>query len=179
MALLIEGYFEKIPQSRKDSQEFKNQFESCESFLILKKAYFQKTTGIAFTTLTTDGSYIYLLVSALNGGLFKIGTGKNDTVAGKIYLERKSRLAVGQKPEEVSWVYLKGKLYVKRSSKDSWLLDVIDPDTFQHTSSVQLICPSLFGLQSLVNINKSSPLLTDGNSLFYLGNRIKITKACE
>jgi hypothetical protein len=38
------------------------------------------------TSITTDGDYLYIYVSATNGGMFKIGTGENDTVAGKVYL---------------------------------------------------------------------------------------------
>lgn len=39
-----------------------------------------------------------------------------------------------------------------------------------------MFCPSLFGQQSLINLNKNSPLLTDGNNLYYLGSRIRISK---
>lgn len=83
---------------------------------------------------------------------------------------------IGTKVDEVSWVYLKGKLYLKSSSKDAWFLDVLDPDTFKKIGNVQLFCPSLFGHPSLVNINKNGPLLTDGQNLYFLGNRVKICK---
>jgi len=55
-------------------------------------------------------------------------------------------------------------------------LDVIDPETFEKIGNVQLFCPSLYGHPSLANINKNGPLLTDGQSLFVLGNRVKISK---
>ncbi len=58
------------------------------------------------------------------------------------------------------------------------MLEVFNPETLKKEGTVQLFCPSLFGLQSLINLNKSAPLLTDGNSLFLLGTRIKIEK-CE
>ena len=29
---------------------------------------------------------------------------------------------IGHKVDEVNWVYLKGKLYLKTSSKDPWML---------------------------------------------------------
>jgi hypothetical protein len=76
----------------------------------------------------------------------------------------------------VNWVYLKGKLYLKSSSKDPWILEVIDPNTFKKEGTVQLFCPSLFGQQSLINLNKNSPLMTDGNNLYFLGTRLKICK---
>ena len=77
----------------------------------------------------------------------------------------------------MNWVYLKGKLYLKTSSKDPWILDIISPLTLKKEGSVQLFCPSLFGHPSLANINKNTPLLTDGESLFVLGSRVKICKA--
>jgi hypothetical protein len=76
----------------------------------------------------------------------------------------------------VNWVYLKGKLYLKSSSKDPWILEVIDPNTFKKEGTVQLFFPSLFGQQSLINLNKNSPLMTDGNNLYFLGTRLKICK---
>lgn len=36
--------------------------------------------------MTTDGQYLYIYVSANTGGMFKIGTGERDTLAGKVYL---------------------------------------------------------------------------------------------
>jgi hypothetical protein len=51
----------------------------------MKKIHFQKVTGISTYTITTDGNYLYIYVSAINGGMWKIGTGFNGTVAGKVY----------------------------------------------------------------------------------------------
>jgi hypothetical protein len=34
----------------------------------------------------------------------------------------------------------------------------------------------LFGHQSLINLNKNTPIFTDGDSLYYLGSRVKIEK---
>ena len=73
----------------------------------MKKIYFQKQAGLAHYSITTDGTYLYMYVSAINGGLFKIGTVSNDTIAGKIYLEKSIYLSVGQRLDEVCWVYLK------------------------------------------------------------------------
>jgi len=39
--------------------------------------------------MTTDGNYLYLYVSANNGGMFKIGTGNGGTIPGKVYVEKK------------------------------------------------------------------------------------------
>ena len=52
----------------------------------MKKIHFQKYNGLAYYTITTDSKYLYIYVSAINGGMFKIGTGQEGTRAGKIYL---------------------------------------------------------------------------------------------
>ena len=39
------------------------------------------------SSITTDGDYIYLYISiSQRGGLYKIGTGENGTIAGKVYV---------------------------------------------------------------------------------------------
>jgi hypothetical protein len=144
----------------------------------MKKKHFQKFSGLAYYSIATDGNFLYIYVSAVNGGMFKVGTGQGNTHPGKVYLERQLHFPIGTKVDEVAWVYAHGKLYLKTSSKDPWLLEVYSPETLRKEGSVQLFCPSLFGLQSLVNLNKSAPILTDGKSIFYLGSRIKIEK-CE
>jgi hypothetical protein len=53
-------------------------------FGIMKKLLFQKQ-NFYYNSLTTDGQYLYLIVSCPNGGMFKIGTGEN-SIAGKVYL---------------------------------------------------------------------------------------------
>lgn len=144
----------------------------------MKKKHFQKFNGLAYYSITTDGSYLYVYISAINGGMFKIGTGQGNTQPGKVYLERQLNFPIGTKVDEVSWVHVRGKLYLKTSSKDPWILEVFNTETLKKEGTVQLFCPSLYGLQSLINLNKSAPLLTDGNSIFLLGIRIKIEK-CE
>lgn len=56
--------------------------------MIMKKIHFQRQNGLGFYSVTNDGTYLYIYISSFNGGMFKIGTGKNSSIAGKIYLER-------------------------------------------------------------------------------------------
>ena len=88
----------------------------------MKKIHFQKFAGLGFYTITTDGKYLYIYVSSVNGGMFKVGTGQAGTKAGKVYTERQMNFPVGTKVDEVSWVYLKGKIYLKTSLRDPWIL---------------------------------------------------------
>jgi hypothetical protein len=54
-------------------------------FLIMKKIHFQKVAGLSTYSIATDGTYLFLFVSAINGGAWKIGTGFNGSIAGKVY----------------------------------------------------------------------------------------------
>ena len=38
------------------------------------------------TSMTTDGTYLYIYVGSSNGGMYKIGTGENNSTPGHIYL---------------------------------------------------------------------------------------------
>lgn len=88
--------------------------------MIMKKIHFQKQNGLAFYSVTNDGTYLYIYVSSINGGMYKIGTGKNNSVAGKIYLEKDVTLAVGSKLDDVNWVFCQDKLYLKIGSRDPY-----------------------------------------------------------
>lgn len=104
--------------------------------------------------------------------MFKIGTGQN-SIAGKIY----AQLAVNTgKCDEVSWVYLKGKLYLRSSAKEMRNIDIINPENFKTEGSIQLHCSQIFGHPSMQNINKNYPLLTDGSHLYIIGKRLAIDK---
>lgn len=135
-------------------------------FKISKVAHFQKQSFMT-TSLTTDGTFLYLYISATNGGMYKIGTGEHDTVAGKVYL-----FAAVCRQEEIAWVYCKGKLYLRTSSKEFGSIDVICPNTFKFEGMIQLHCPEVFGHPSLQIINKNFPLLTDGEYLYIIGKKL-------
>lgn len=135
-------------------------------FKISNVAHFQKQSFLN-SSMTTDGAYIYLYISAANGGMYKIGTGERGTVPGRVYL-----YAAVSKLEEVCWVYVKGKLYLRNSSREFGTLEIIDPETFKMTGLVQIYCPDIFGHQSMQMINKNFPLLTDGEYLYIIGKKL-------
>jgi hypothetical protein len=88
----------------------------------MKKIHFQKQNGLAYYSVTNDGTYLYIYVSSINGGMYKIGTGKNNSIAGKVYFEKDVSLSVGSKLDEVNWVYCKGKIYLKLGSREPSLI---------------------------------------------------------
>ena len=51
----------------------------------MKKVHFQKVAGLSYYSITTDGTYLYVYISAINGAMYKFGTGHNNTLAGKLY----------------------------------------------------------------------------------------------
>jgi hypothetical protein len=54
------------------------------------------------TSLTSDGTYLYVAVGVSSRGcLLKIGSGLNDTIAGKIYLN----VTNADREGEITWVY--------------------------------------------------------------------------
>ena len=66
------------------------------------------------SSITTDGDYIYLYISITQrGGMYKIGTGENNTLAGKVYLHTST-----EREGEVAWVYCQGKLYSRRANEE-------------------------------------------------------------
>lgn len=138
----------------------------CGGFKIAKTAHFQKQS-FQTTSLTTDGIFLYLYVSASNGGMYKIGTLEGGNIAGKIYL-----FTAVTRQDEVSWVFCKGKLYLRSSSKEFGNIEIICPNTFKTEGFIQLYCPEIFGHPSLQLINKNYPLLTDGEYLYIIGKKL-------
>ena len=84
----FEKFFQGIPQESNQKYHCPGKLWDLDPFVIMKKIHFQKYPGLAYYSIATDGNYLYFYVSAVNGGIFKIGTGNGGTKAGKVYLER-------------------------------------------------------------------------------------------
>lgn len=134
-------------------------------------------------SLTTDGSYLFIYIGVPNGGMFKIGTGENNTIAGKVYLYNQIF-----NMEDVSWVFCEGKLFV-RSSQIPKVLNIaliiifktgqvyiIDPETFKQKEVIYLDCPEIFSNLNLAQFNRNFPLLTDGEKLYMIGKKVILEK---
>lgn len=93
--------------------------------------------------------------------MFKIGTGENNTIAGKVYLS-----AVADREGEVTWVYCQGKLYSRRANEELGQISLIDPLTFKHEGMAKLFCGDIFQSPASQSMNRYYPLITDGNNLF-------------
>ena len=94
--------------------------------------------------------YLYLIISATNGAMLKIGTGMNMTIPGKIYLEKPVYQA-----NEVYWVYVKGKLYLRSHGVyEVGTLSIINPETFELEDKITIQCPELFQNATLKKLNE-------------------------
>jgi hypothetical protein len=61
------------------------------------------------TSLTSDGTYLYLAIGITKrAALYKIGTGDNDTIPGKVYLS-----TTLEREGDLTWVFCQGKLYLR------------------------------------------------------------------
>lgn len=71
--------------------------------------------------------------------MYKIGTGENGTVAGKIYHQRPT-----DREGDVAWVYCKGRLYTRRVNEEIGSLLIIDPATLRSVGQCKLFMNELF-----------------------------------
>ena len=78
-----------------------------------------------FYTTTTDGRYLYYFSS--KGTLFKIGTGFNNTMLGKVY-NKKENYRTGEK---ATIAYVEGILYYRSNNLDPYPIISIDPETLE------------------------------------------------
>jgi hypothetical protein len=121
--------------------------------------------------MTTDGAYLYIIRANINGGMYKVGTGRRGTAMGRVYLEKAS-----QRVEELSWVHLKGRLYLRLSSREIGSLEVYSCESLELEDCIQLYCP-IMNMVTVQNLNKTNPILTDGQYLYLIGKYVNVEKA--
>eukprot|EP00828_Plagiopyla_frontata_P011315 TRINITY_DN1623_c0_g1_i4.p1 TRINITY_DN1623_c0_g1~~TRINITY_DN1623_c0_g1_i4.p1 ORF type:complete len:387 (+),score=62.79 TRINITY_DN1623_c0_g1_i4:339-1499(+) len=152
--------------SKKPQLHYLSSLCNAGSFIILDVKNFQKQT-FQTTSITTCGKFLYIYISGNNGGMFKVGTGEEGTLPGKIY-----HYCAVTKAEDVAWVYCKEKLYLRVSSKELGTIEILDAATFKSEQVVQLFCPEIFRHPQLQTLNKGFPLLSDGNGLYIIGKNL-------
>jgi hypothetical protein len=115
------------------------------------------------SSLATDGTYLYLYWCSGRGGMFKIGTGEGNSLAGKVYLHQRNEIN-----GSITWVYLKNKLYARKVDEALGVLTVLSPDTFAVEGNISLHCndKNILNNASSARFNKRYPLLTDGEYLY-------------
>lgn len=99
--------------------------------------------------------------------MYKIGTGEQGTLAGKVY-----QFQATSREGEVNWVYCKGKLYSRRANEPLSQVVVTDPITLKTEGKLKLIAKDLFSEPQASALNRYCPILTDGNNLYLVTMRI-------
>lgn len=112
--------------------------------------------------LACDEEYLYLCISARNGGLYKIGTGNGSTKAGKLYIYRQIIMAA----EATKMVVIGDTIFRSYQSCEFATLKTYNKHTLESAGDVELNCPIIRSEQLNIRINKCLPLMTDGTNLY-------------
>ena len=88
------------------------------------------------TSITSDGTYLYVC-GQRNGEtmMYKVGTGENNTIPGKVYLGASMH---GGRSNFNQWVYCDEMLYARRSDEQVGVIYLVDPHTFKLKETVRM-----------------------------------------
>ena len=89
------------------------------------------------TSITTDGTYLYIVLSGLNGSILKVGTGYNSTIKGKVYINK----PYFNLYEALQIAYLKGKLYIREITEAYGTISVYSSETLDKLTKIKLLIP--------------------------------------
>lgn len=118
-------FINELKSMHTDAESFHHLAEgSIYGTILLPKEAVSEYQGEGTSSLTTDGTYLYIYWCS-GRGMFKIGTGEGGSIAGKVYLHQRNELT-----EALSWVYLKNKIYARRVDETLGVLTVVSPDSF-------------------------------------------------
>jgi hypothetical protein len=93
--------------------------------------------------------------------MYKIGTGLGKSAAGKVYYQGRVKKEGNQ-----NWVYLKGKLYLRREADPLDTVTVINALDLTVEGEIRLDLLDFFeGNKDMERQNLQVPLLTDGENL--------------
>ena len=156
-------------------------------FTINKSFLYSQTKSTYYNSCCccTDGTYIYIFMSGIDGCKLKIGTGFNNTVKGKVYLCVQNKEESGSENYGANgnqWVYCNGKIYQKvnrvgSSFESNILLDyknnigrinVINPENFKVENKIRLLFPQNALNELILYRNQNYILLSDGKKLSVL-----------
>lgn len=136
-----------------------------EFFTISKNILFaaNKYTFSQCTSITSDtnGKYLFIILSGINGGMFKIGTGYDNTEKGRIYAHK----TLTESEDMYQWVFCKEKLYVKQGSKDFGYVTKLNSENFENEGRIKLIFPEPSQHSVIKKKNENYILLSDGQIL--------------
>ena len=155
-----------LEQIRDYSQKLQNHhpilsnYQINEAFLINNDNIFapSKYTLAQNSSITTDGTYLYIVLSGINGSMSKIGTGYNNTIQGKVYFSKSL-----YDENEYQWVFLKGKLYAKIGLSEE--ISIFDSNNFENLGKIKLLLPENIHHPQIKKRSERFILTTDNERL--------------
>jgi hypothetical protein len=96
--------------------------------------------------------------------MLKVGLGENGTIEGKVYLQKSLTMRVG----ELTWTYLKGKLYMRNRDHPFGTISVYSAETFSFEEILKLNLGDVSTFPHSEVLNKNYPILAHGDSLFLI-----------
>ena len=131
-----------------------------EGFLINNDNIFapSKYTLAQNSSITNDGTFLYLVLSGINGSMSKIGTGYNNTIKGKVYFSKSL-----YDENEYQWVYLKGKLYAKIGLSEE--ISIFNSENFENLGKIKLLLPENIHHPQIKKRSEKFILTTDNEKL--------------
>ena len=153
-------------------------------FTVNKSSLYSQTKSTFYNSCCscTDGTYLYIFMSGIDGCKLKIGTGFNNTEKGKVYFSIQNREESGSEnygSYANQWVYCNGKIYQKVNKTSSsfeskilldyknsvGMLNVINPENFKVENKIRLLLPQKALNDFIINKNQNYILLSDGKKL--------------
>jgi hypothetical protein len=173
----IESLIEIYNENKSNPYPIMRNYSIFNNYKINKNLLFSPTKGgfSNSSSIATDSRYLYIILSGVNGGMIKVGTGEHRTIQGKVYLyEKIPNLAPDDSTYQ--WVYLKGKLYLKSVTSNyssisgtlinnSGHLTIISPENFSVLGKTKLLLPEATKHPILKRKNDNYLLLSDGENL--------------
>ena len=119
------------------------------------------------TAITTDSTYLYILLFGICGGLYKIGTGKNGSIKGKVYNQN---LSLNSNEGNPMLVYVKStnKLYLKTNQSHFGNIKIINTENLTIESIKLLNFPQNVKSTNIYEKNMNYVLLSDDYNLYAL-----------
>jgi hypothetical protein len=181
----FENVFKKVLESdalRKRINEFTEYYKSVNLYPVMRNYsiydYFNISKNILFapnrlsfsnsSSITTDSKYLYIILTGINGGMLKVGTGNSDTIRGKVYLFEK---IPSMEEASYQWVYARNKLYLKvlsNANRELGHLTIINPETLKIEGRTKLLLPESVKHPILKKKNENFVLLSDSNNLYVI-----------
>ena len=93
--------------------------------------------------------------------MYKIGTGENGTVSGKVYLIKSLNVE-----GDLTWTFCTGKLYLRKPDLPLGTIAIYDPEEFKFEGNLKLNCEEILTPHHSYGFNRYHPLLSFKNELY-------------